>query len=143
MTIQYTDRAYQVALSEFMIAMQPYALTINGVKQNKIKLFNRIWENHRYMTPDKPFIVHKDTTCQLILAGNHPQVHIERRDVVPFNEDELTRQAVKTLMIKRAVPALRECGDPDKMLSTVCDAMAKVYFEHEAIEKEVERMIIT
>ena len=142
MSVSLSDRQYQSALSDFMVAMQPYTLTINGVKQNKIKLFGRIWENHRYMNPDKPFIVHNDTTCQLIMAGNHPQVHIERREVVPFNEDELTRQAVRSLMIARATPALRECNDPESLLSVITEAMCKVYFDHEQIEKEVEKMIV-
>lgn len=139
--IYHTCREYQSALSDFMVATQSYDLVVDGQKQRKVKIFDMVWENHTFISPETPFDITKDTLCQLILAGNHPEIHIAKRDYAAFNENEMIKNAVRAIMVGRAAPALRAATDPDNMLDVVTDILVQSYFDHQAIDKQVDAMM--
>lgn len=145
MALSITGRDYQRAFADFMIHFATVCFTdAFGCRVHKLDLFDTIWKNHVEMNGGE-FKVKVDTFCQLLDAGNHPEIRTIKRDVPKFNEKEVTDKAVRDIMMRRAIVIVRNKFTPDtrpedvvKMLS---QAMVDVFNQYDHIDREVENIL--
>lgn len=140
-----TSREYQSALFDFMDKFKGVQFfNESGCRMNKPYMFDLIWKNHICVHENVPFRVDKDTMCQLLANGNHPNFRTTKREFTDFNEVEEMRSICRDVFNRRAISVVRDrvktpVISPIEAIELVAYAMEKVYHEYKTIDKEIEQ----
>lgn len=134
------------AFVDFMVKFQSVCFADeHGCKIGKTSMFTSVWDNHVFINGDTKLDVNKDTMCQLLFAGNYPDIKTVARNVPKFNENELIEKALQSIMAQRAIVLVRDNitaeTTPEQIVKLLTDAMICVFNQHENIDKDIEAMI--
>lgn len=130
-----------------MIAFQDYLfLDTEANKVDKWLLFQHIYDNHTFISPDKEFIVDEDINCQLLMADNHPSIRRIKRQYEEFVENQAMLEATATVLNKKAIAIVRDnittdTITPQQAIDLAFKALEQAFINYEDIENEIESLI--